>query len=156
MRRWKKIATETRGSEIAEAAFVLPLVFLLLLGIVWFGRAFNVYATINRAAREGAQVAVAPSCATCGNVFPDPTYIQNNVVNPILNAAHLDPSQVQAFQVLPVQLNPGSTPVELGTSVSFNYPYGFRLNGLTCCPLALTPINMGITLSAQAQARHED
>jgi len=28
------------GAEIAEVALVLPLVFMFLLGIVWFGRAF--------------------------------------------------------------------------------------------------------------------
>ena len=29
------------GAEIAEVAVVLPIVFMFLLGIVWFGRAFN-------------------------------------------------------------------------------------------------------------------
>jgi len=57
--RLKKIATGTTGSEIAEAALVLPIFFLIMLGIYWFGRAFNTYATINHAAREGARVGVA-------------------------------------------------------------------------------------------------
>ena len=65
--RLKKIATGTTGSEIAEAALVLPIFFLIMLGIYWFGRAFNTYATINHAAREGARVGVAQTCATCGN-----------------------------------------------------------------------------------------
>ena len=51
--RLKKIASGSTGSEIAEAALVLPIFFMLMLGIYWFGRAFNVYATINHAAREG-------------------------------------------------------------------------------------------------------
>ena len=53
----KRIATRLRsadGAEIAEAAMVLPLVFMLLLGIVWFGRAFNIYSTIQQAAQQGA------------------------------------------------------------------------------------------------------
>ena len=41
MLRLKKIATGTTGSEIAEAALVLPIFFLIMLGIYWFGRAFN-------------------------------------------------------------------------------------------------------------------
>jgi hypothetical protein len=65
--RLKKIATGTTGSEIAEAALVLPIFFLIMLGIYWFGRAFNTYATINHAAREGARAAVAQTCATCGS-----------------------------------------------------------------------------------------
>ena len=47
----------TDGAEIAEAALVLPLVFMLLLGIIWFGRAFNIYSTIQQAAQQGAIVA---------------------------------------------------------------------------------------------------
>jgi hypothetical protein len=35
MKFWKKIAGETIGAEIAEAAVVLPLVFMLILGIYW-------------------------------------------------------------------------------------------------------------------------
>ena len=67
MVRLKKLATGTTGSEIAEAALVLPIFFLIMLGIYWFGRAFNTYATINHAAREGARVGVvraAPPAAT--------------------------------------------------------------------------------------------
>ena len=62
MLRLKKIATGTTGSEIAEAALVLPIFFLIMLGIYWFGRAFNTYATINHAAREGA------TCGRCADL----------------------------------------------------------------------------------------
>ncbi|MFZ0798350.1 MAG: TadE/TadG family type IV pilus assembly protein [Terriglobales bacterium] len=55
------------GSEIAEVALVLPIVFMLLLGIVWFGRAFNIYSTIQQAAQQGAITAARSTCATCGN-----------------------------------------------------------------------------------------
>jgi Flp pilus assembly protein TadG len=57
----------TDGAEIAEAALVLPLVFMLLLGIIWFGRAFNIYSTITQAAQQGAITAARATCATCGN-----------------------------------------------------------------------------------------
>ena len=46
---------------------MLPLVFLLFLGIYWFGRAYNIYATITHAAREGARAATAPTAALLGN-----------------------------------------------------------------------------------------
>ena len=69
MKFWKKIAGETVGAEIAEAAIVLPLVFMLLLGIYWFGRAYNAYATITHAAREGARAATAPTAALLGNTL---------------------------------------------------------------------------------------
>lgn len=77
--RIQKILAGSGGSEIAEAALVLPLVFMVLLAIYWFGRAFNVYATINHAAREGARYAVAQSCASCGNSAPTVANIASQV-----------------------------------------------------------------------------
>lgn len=152
-----RLGRETSGAEIAEAAVVLPLLFMLLFGIMWFARAFNIYTTINRAAREGALAAAANNCATCGNTPPTQAYIQTNVVNPILTASHLDPGEVQNFTVTPnVILNPGSPLLEYGTVVSLQYPYNFKLNGISCCPPRLAPITTGIVMTAQAEARQED
>ena len=95
----------------------------------------------------------------CGNTLrgTNQADIQTNVVNPILTASHLDPGQVQNFTVTTnVILNPGSPQIELGTVVSLQYPYSFKLNGVSCCPPTLTPITTGIVMTAQAQARQED
>ena len=64
MGRLKKVVVGVAGSEIAEAALVVPIFFMLMIGIYWFGRAFNVYSTINHAAREGARAATAQTCGT--------------------------------------------------------------------------------------------
>lgn len=153
----KKLLQDASGAEIAETAVILPLLFMLLFGIMWFARAFNIYSTVNRAAREGALAAAAPNCATCGNTFRNSAYIQANVVNPILVAAHLDPGQVQNFSVTWNQpLNPSSPLVENGTVVTLDYPYNFKLNGLSCCPPALTPIIPNAVIRARAEARQED
>ena len=148
------------GAEIAEAAVVLPIVFLLLFGVLWFGRAFNVYATVHRAAREAAQAGAVATCATCSapETFPSPATVQANVVNPILQAAHMDVdvAHLKSFTLLTgVPLNPGSTPIETGTVATLTYLYPFKLNGITCCPMAFTTITNGITITAQAQAREE-
>jgi hypothetical protein len=90
----RKIATGTAGSEIAEAALVIPIFFMIMLGIYWFGRAFNTYATINHAAREGARVGVAQTCAMCGtpNAQPPVATIGTRVAQ-ALQASSLDPGQ---------------------------------------------------------------
>lgn len=152
MKFWKKIAGET-GAEIAEAAVVLPLVFMLILGIYWFGRAYNIYATITHAAREGARAATAQSCATCGNTPLTANQVATRV-SQALQASKLDPAQVTPLLPSPalkacdtgapivpacgstpaicfasnVRLNdPTTGPPSCGVSVSFQYPYQFYL-----------------------------
>ena len=149
MVRLKKLATGTAGSEIAEAALVIPIFFLVLLGIYWFGRAFNTYATINHAAREGALAATMLTCASCGNTPTAPATVAN-AVTAALQAAKLDPNQIHAYAPAPifcpgappcnsannniticsnVQLTPAASPgvPVCGVTVSFQYPYSFSL-----------------------------
>src|ERR1017187_6109317 len=95
--RWS-LLKRNRGSEVAEAAVVLPIMFLMLFSIYWFGRGFNIYGTINHAAREGARAAAVPACASCvppcpwqaGSNLPCDTPVIAAVKN-ALAAANLDP-----------------------------------------------------------------
>src|SRR5690349_1137292 len=91
----KRVVRETEGQEIAEAAFVLPILFLLLIGIYWVGRAYNIYSTINHAAREGARLAAAPStCTSCAAGAPINASQVANTVTQALLASHIDPTQI--------------------------------------------------------------
>ncbi len=169
--------TTSEGAEIAEAALVLPLVFTLLLGIVWFGRAFNIYATIQQAAQQGAITAARSSCATCGNSPPTGATV-TGAVESVMQASNLDLTKIVAdtpsaplfctpSPPLPtgkctkesdnvtvcwnVQLNSpaSSQPPQCGTSVMFRYPFSFNFPG--------TSLNMQqIIMSAQAQSRMEN
>jgi len=59
-----------RGVALAELAFVLPLVMVLLLGMLDFGKAFNVQIDETHLANEGARLAVVnyrPSGCTPGD-----------------------------------------------------------------------------------------
>jgi len=49
-------AWRDRGSAAVEFALVMPVLLVLVLGIVEFGRAYNVQTTVSAAAREGARV----------------------------------------------------------------------------------------------------
>jgi TadE-like protein len=172
MARWKRTLFGSGGSEIAEAALVLPIAFMVLLAIYWFGRAFNIYGTINRAAQEGVRVGVAQTCGSCGNAPPLSTAIANQVVN-ALQASHLNASQV--IPISPVYLGcaggsvacstssniyictnvqlvaapPGSSgPPACGVSLDFEYPYQMTL--------PFTSIsNRVFKLSAHVQMRSE-
>ena len=89
----RNLVRETHGAEIAEAAAVLPIMFMILIGIFWFGQAFSIYGTITRAAQEGARAAAAPECTTCSSI--DPSTSANNAVQNALSVAHLDPTKLQ-------------------------------------------------------------
>ena len=95
--RIRRLAAETRGAEIAEAAAVLPLMFMMLLGIFWFGQAFSIYGAITRAAQEGARAGAFPYCATCVGSNNLTAYATNavNATNNALLASNLNPASAQ-------------------------------------------------------------
>jgi Flp pilus assembly protein TadG len=112
MARLRNILAGTTGAEIAEAAIVLPIVLMLLLGIFAFGQAFNIYETVNHAAVEAARAVVAPTCATCVNNNANPTCPTTTncplspnqvaqIVQASLQASHLDPTLVQQNSLTP-------------------------------------------------------
>jgi Flp pilus assembly protein TadG len=176
--RLKKIASGTTGSEIAEAALVLPIFFMLMLGIYWFGRAFNTYATINHAAREGARVGVVQPCATCASLtVSQTTNLIAAQVKQSLQASSLDPGQVQPAGAARtacggigtalcqnatsgpqirvcynVQL-PNTTPASsgapaCGVSVDFQYPYQFFLP-FTSLNMQQIMLNAGVQMTGE-------
>ena len=139
-----------RGAELVEAAFVLPLLLTLLIGVFWAGRAYNIYETITRAAREGARVAVAPTCATCGNSYPATTAVQT-AVNNVLISAGMNTSgggvtiNIQQHQQLGLDPN---NPVAEWTIVNITYPFQFTL--------PFTSLNAAtINISTQVQMLEE-
>ena len=105
----------SEGAEIAEVAMVLPVVFTLLLGSVYFGRAFHIYSTITQAAQQGATTAARPTCATCpasgwsGTTFPDDTTVENSVLA-VMDASRLDRMQIIAYTPSGLQACPDPPP----------------------------------------------
>lgn len=125
--KWK----EESGAELVEAALVIPILLMLLLGIVTFGRAYNVYQTMTRAAREGAKEAVKTPCAVypnCvgSNTIYDGTSIRTTFVEPALAAANLDTTKITNYSTTYVLLDPNDpSPHICGLRLSFEYPYTF-------------------------------
>jgi Flp pilus assembly protein TadG len=153
---WRDIAGETGGNEVAEAALVLPIVFMVLMGIFWFGQAFSIYGTLTQAARVGARAAAAPECTTCaaGNLPGQNAYI---AIQATFAAGHLDatklsqpttipnlkscvngaavpcdssPANVCVQEAVQMSSTAGTTAAGVcGISVSFQYPYQFWFPG---------------------------
>jgi Flp pilus assembly protein TadG len=172
----RRLAAETGGTEIAEAAAVLPLMFMILLGIFWFGQAFSIYGTITRAAQDGARAGATPYCTTCTAGSNSPDQNAFNAVQASMSAAKLDPTKTTSPSPAPVfkdcltrqnnvlcdstftnvcvqnqvmmSSNTSSGGV-CGISVSFQYPFQFWL--------PFTSLNkQKIWLTASAHARVEN
>ena len=56
-----RLRSEERGAAVAELALVMPVVLLLLLGIIDFGKAINYWIDQTHLANEGARLAVVNS-----------------------------------------------------------------------------------------------
>ena len=56
--------TKERGSVAVEFALLAPVLVMLLLGIMEFGRAYNVQISLSSAAREGVRVMAIGNDAT--------------------------------------------------------------------------------------------
>jgi Flp pilus assembly protein TadG len=112
-----------RGAAAVEFALVVPLLFLLALGIAEFGRAYHVQTMLSQAAREGVRVkairddsaeAVSATRAAAGS-----SYTLNNIV--------VSPSTCVVS---------GSTPVPTATvTVTYSLPF---LTGLFGSGVTLT------------------
>jgi Flp pilus assembly protein TadG len=94
-RMWVRLSRDARGTEIVEAAMTLPLLFMFVIGILWFGLAFLIYGTLTQATRSGAEAAVAPVCTTC-SAGATPATVAQTAVHNALAAAHLNKNNLVA------------------------------------------------------------
>lgn len=130
---------EERAAELVEFGLVVTFVIApMVLGLISMARAFNTYEAMQRAAREGARVALARSCGSCGDALPTVTNVENAVLN-ALTASSLQASSVtipsQCTSNLSTKicyerdivLNSGDSVTELGVVVGFTYPLSLNI-----------------------------
>lgn len=99
-----------RGATVVEFALLLPLLLLVVLGIVDFGRMLNAQITLTQAAREGARLVALG---------------QPNVASRTQAAATgLSPVGVAIQSACPVGAGPTSSG-NVQTSYSFSFTPGF-------------------------------
>ncbi|MGB2695482.1 MAG: TadE family protein [Dehalococcoidia bacterium] len=54
--RGRRLANSNRGQSLVEFAFVVPILFILVFGIIDFGVGLHSWITVTNAAREGARL----------------------------------------------------------------------------------------------------
>ena len=111
------------GVALIEAAFVLPILLVLAMGMLDFGRAFHAKHLLDEAAREGCRVAVVTS--------PDPDLVSSRVGS-VLSAGGLSATSVtvagpDAARMVTVTVHATFTFVTPGIFSLFNASFGNTL-----------------------------
>ena len=123
-RSWEK---EKGAAELFEAALVLSMLLMLVLGAISLARAFSVYQTLTRFAQNTARAAAvsagtgAFSCPSWTSVSSLPAAIQGE-----LNAAGISSNGISNLSVTcDLTTNAGTSLQEPEVHVSFTYSFQF-------------------------------
>jgi hypothetical protein len=144
----RKLFRDRSGQALVEFALVVPIFMLLVMGVIEFGRAWNLQQTMTEAAREGARRAA---------VF-DPTVTPAAAANAIktkIQAAGFDSAGHHRGRIAPRRARRWPTSrVGPGCRAGCAMPYRFIfLKSLM--NLANTSSNGSLTLQTATQMRKE-
>ncbi len=84
--------TDRNGTAAVEFAVVAPVFFILVFGMIEYGRAVMVQQVITNAAREGARIAVIPGATTTSVTSAVGTYLTNSGISGATPSVSPDPS----------------------------------------------------------------
>lgn len=110
--RNRRTLVRPRGQALVETALVMPLILLVLVGIMEFGRAWNIHQVVTDSARQGARKAAI--WHESGNAVDS----ARAVVNRSLVAGSINP----ATATIDVQ---GNAPGAEEATVTVEVPYQF-------------------------------
>ena len=135
------------GTAMLETAVTLPLILLVSVGIVEFGRAYQTWQVITNAAREGARIAVLPGTNNAAVTAQVRAYMASGQLPQAANAG------VNVVRNVPLAAG-GATAT--GSRVTITYPFSF----VVLQPVArlVTPgthVGDAITMSSSALMRNE-
>lgn len=77
--RIRALRRDQRGTAVVEFALVSPILFLLVFGILDFGRALNYYNHLTQLVGQGARAAAVNRCPSGGAIGVSCTSIQNQL-----------------------------------------------------------------------------
>ena len=118
-----------RGANLVEAALVIPLLLIILIGAVDFGRAYFTYITIINAAREGAHWGTLhPASEVCGKALAEAQDLVPLGLSPV--CAYSCPAGTCA----------SGNPIQVTVSVN---PFPLILGGIV--GMSSIPINYSVT-----------
>ena len=125
-----------RGAAVIEFAIVVPIFFLMVFGMIEFGRMVMVHQLLAGAAREGARQAIVNG-TTAGDV--------EQTVRDFLTATSID-GQAASVSVTP-------DPSTVGTGVAVTVATGIEFERVSWLPAPF--FLQDLTLNAASTMRHE-
>jgi Flp pilus assembly protein TadG len=147
MTRWlrRRLGRED-GAALIEAALTLPLLLLISVSILEFGRAYQVYQVVTNAAREGARVAVLPGTSNSDVTSRVQTYLQaGQIANP----------SSATVQVTSTTISIGGG-TAAASKVEVDYPFSFVvLQPVANLVTGSSTLGTPLTLTAVATMRNE-
>jgi Flp pilus assembly protein TadG len=145
---WMRLRRDDRGTALIEMAFTLPLLLLISMGIIEFGRAFQTWQILTNAAREGARVAVLAGYSDSMVAARVQEYVQAGVLD-----AGVTPT-VTIQRSVAVSYGTGTA---TGSRVVVNYPFSFiALNGVARLVVPNATLGSAFTMSTSATMRNEN
>jgi len=143
--RWRR---DDRGTALIEMAFTLPLLLLISVGIIEFGRAFQTWQILTNAAREGARVAVLPGYSDAMVTSRVQQYVQAGVLD-----SNVTPT-VTIQRTVAVSYGTGTA---TGSKVIVSFPFHFMvLNDIAKLVVSNTTVGSDFTMAASATMRNEN
>jgi Flp pilus assembly protein TadG len=135
------------GQSLLETALTLPLILLIAVGILEFGRAFQTWQVVTNAAREGARVAILPNATTDDVQSRVMTYLQGGALDNYQNAT------VTVNQNTPVAVGAGTAATSV---VTVAYPFSFLvMNPVANLVVNGSTVGTPLTVTAAAEMRNE-
>jgi len=124
MRRWLHRARQEKGAALVETAFVLPIMLLVCVGILEFGRAYQTWQVVTNAAREGARVAILPEYTDASAIARVKTYLKNGG----LPASIVDSANTKILiTATTIPIDVGGANTASAARVVVEYPFEFMV-----------------------------
>ena len=108
-----------RGAAVVEFAAVAPVLFVLVFGMIEFGRMVMVQQVITNAAREGARMAIVPGSTSSSVTTSVNTYLTGASVRGATTTVSPDPSSATYGSLITVSVSVPFTSVSWVATPSF-------------------------------------
>ena len=136
-----------RGVALIEAAFTLPLLLLISVGIFEFGRAYQHWQILTNAAREGARVAAMPGVTDAAVTTRVRGYLEAGALSAPAAAS------VSVVRNTPISIGATSA---FGSTVTVTYPFEFMvLQPVAQLVVRGSAVGAPITMTAVTTMRNE-